>query len=80
MKEKLFRFGVRVSALLATLGIFSMLAPRVFAGDGIDPLNDPAIGLNVMWMLIAGFLVFFMQAALPWWRLVSPAPKMWRTR
>ena len=62
MKEKLFRFGVRVSALLATLGIFSMLAPRVFAGDGIDPLNDPAIGLNVMWMLIAGFLVFFMQA------------------
>ncbi|MBK6563572.1 hypothetical protein [Candidatus Amarobacter glycogenicus] len=62
MKEKLFRFGVRVSALLATLGVFSMLAPRVFAGDGIDPLNDPAIGLNVMWMLIAGFLVFFMQA------------------
>ena len=62
MKEKLFRFGVRVSALVATLAVFSLLAPRVFAADGIDPLNDPGVGLNVMWMLIAGFLVFFMQA------------------
>lgn len=61
-KEKWLRFGLRVAALLAALGAFSALAPRVLAADGVDPLNDPAIGLNVMWMLIAGFLVFFMQA------------------
>lgn len=28
----------------------------------VDPANDVGVGLNVMWMLLAGFLVFFMQA------------------
>ena len=38
------------------------LADDAAAAPAVDPANDPATGLNIMWMLISGFLVFFMQA------------------
>src|SRR5574341_1110084 len=53
--------------LLALLLLFSSAAP-VFADDPPDPkklasaIEDATVSLNVMWTLIAGFLVFFMQA------------------
>lgn len=62
MNKILFRLLLRAGALLAVVALFNLLAPHVLAADGVDPLDDPAVGLNVMWVLIAGFLVFFMQA------------------
>src|SRR5574341_1692134 len=53
--------------LLALLLLFSSAAP-VFADDPPDPkklasaIEDATVSLNVMLTLIAGFLVFFMQA------------------
>ena len=32
------------------------------AAPAVDPANDPGTGLNIMWMLISGLLVLFMQA------------------
>src|SRR5689334_13996223 len=43
-----------------------VIATPAFAQDGepptADQVADIALGMNVMWMLIGGFLVFFMQA------------------
>lgn len=51
--------------LLVVLLALAIVTPA-FAQDGepptADQVNDIALGLNVMWMLIGGFLVFFMQA------------------
>ena len=60
-KNRVFRFAVRMAATILSLAVFVFVAPRAFA-QAPDPSNDPAIGINVMWMIIGGFLVFFMQA------------------
>ena len=51
----------------ASLGIFASaslaLAEEAAAVPAaVDPSTDPGVGLNIMWMLMCGFLVFFMQA------------------
>ena len=59
-KKWMFIFPLLVVALA-----FVFVTPA-FAQDGepptADQVNDIALGLNIMWMLIGGFLVFFMQA------------------
>jgi Amt family ammonium transporter len=60
-KNRAFRFVLRMTATLLSLAVFVLVAPRVFA-QAPDPVNDPAVGINVMWMIIGGFLIFFMQA------------------
>ena len=60
-KNRVFRFVLRMTATLLSLAVFVLVAPRAFA-QAPDPANDPAVGINVMWMIIGGFLVFFMQA------------------
>jgi Amt family ammonium transporter len=45
--------------VLALLGIFTGVASAQSAGPSTDEL---ATALNVMWMLLCGFLIFFMQA------------------
>ena len=65
-----FRFAVRFLGTVTTLGVFFALAPKIFAQGGEPPkIEDVAAtagevktALNIMWMLVAGFLVFFMQA------------------
>jgi Amt family ammonium transporter len=37
------------------------LTPWVLAQE-VSSLEDPAVGINVLWVLLAGFFVFFMQA------------------
>jgi Amt family ammonium transporter len=62
-KNHWFRFALRLTVTVLSLGVFVFLSPKVFAQTPApDPSNDPGIGLNVMWMIISGFLVFFMQA------------------
>ena len=62
MKRKnLFRWSVVLMVLIALM----MGAGTAFAQDGAaDPavVDDAVVSLNVLWVLLAGFLVFFMQA------------------
>jgi Amt family ammonium transporter len=63
-QKPLFKFAVRLTATLASLGVFFLLAPKIFAQDP-DPLavaEEVKLAVNIMWMLLCGFLVFFMQA------------------
>jgi Amt family ammonium transporter len=60
-KNRAFRFVLRMTATLLSLAVFVLVAPHAFA-QAPDPSTDPAVGINVMWMIIGGFLVFFMQA------------------
>jgi Amt family ammonium transporter len=60
-KNRVFRFVLRLTAMLLSLAVFVVVAPRAFA-QSPDPTADLAVGINVMWMIIGGFLVFFMQA------------------
>jgi Amt family ammonium transporter len=56
--KSLIRRLVFLIPLLAALAVF---AAPVLADDG-DPTADLALGLNLLWMILGGFLVFFMQA------------------
>lgn len=51
--------------LLAVAIAFAFVTPA-FAQDGTPPtadqVNDITLSINIMWMIIGGFLVFFMQA------------------
>ncbi len=51
---------------LLVIALTLVFATPAFAQDGepptADQVNDIALGINIMWMLIGGFLVFFMQA------------------
>lgn len=63
-KNPLFKFAVRITAILLSLGVFLLLAPKMFAQDP-DPMaavGEVRTAINIMWMLLCGFLVFFMQA------------------
>jgi Amt family ammonium transporter len=60
----LFKFALRLTATVASLGIFLFAANTIFAQDP-DPLavaTEVKTAVNIMWMIVAGFLVFFMQA------------------
>ncbi|HNE05033.1 MAG TPA: hypothetical protein PLT08_10980, partial [Anaerolineales bacterium] len=54
-----------VLPLLVMLLAFVLVTPA-FAQDGNPPtteqVDDIALGVNMLWMLLGGFLVFFMQA------------------
>ncbi|MBL8062856.1 MAG: hypothetical protein JNK32_07555, partial [Anaerolineales bacterium] len=51
--------------LMVTLLVALAVVTPVFADDGgptTDQVNDLTLGINIMWMIIGGFMVFFMQA------------------
>jgi Amt family ammonium transporter len=63
-KNPFFKFAIRLTGTVLSLGVFFFLAPKMFAQDP-DPLavaNELKTAINIMWMLLCGFLVFFMQA------------------
>ena len=56
-----------MTVTLLSLATFIALAPRMFAqdptpADAMNAAQAVTEAVNIMWMLIAGFLVFFMQA------------------
>ncbi|MBI4674419.1 MAG: ammonium transporter [Chloroflexi bacterium] len=56
--------GTRVLALLLAVALVLLTAKSIFA-QGPDPaeqIADTTVSLNALWVLLAGFLVFFMQA------------------
>jgi Amt family ammonium transporter len=52
--------------LLMVVILALAFATPVFAKDGVPPtaeaVSDITLGLNILWMILGGFLVFFMQA------------------
>jgi ammonium transporter, Amt family len=69
-KRNLFRFAVRLAGTVLSLGVFFAIASQVF-GQAEEPpkiedvkavADETKLAVNIMWMLVAGFLVFFMQA------------------
>lgn len=60
-KNRAFRFALRLTATLLSLAVFVVIAPRAFAQEP-DPTADLAVGINILWMILCGFIVFFMQA------------------
>lgn len=69
-KRNLFRFAVRLTGTVLSLAVFFAVASSVM-GQGTEPptvesvattANETKTALNIMWMMFAGFLVFFMQA------------------
>jgi ammonium transporter, Amt family len=72
MPKLLLPNGSRLRWLLASVLIMALLAMAApaFAQDGTPPDNqalsdaasDAAVGLNVTWVLLCSFLIFFMQA------------------
>ena len=77
MRKALTRRLILPLLVLALLVGFTGIASAESTGPTTE---DLATAINVMWMLVAGFLIFFMRPALPWWRPASPAPKTWPTR
>ena len=69
-KSPWFRFAVRLTGTLASLAVFFALAPHIFAQATEPPkiedvaatVGETKVALNVMWMLLCSFLIFFMQA------------------
>ncbi len=51
----------RLAVPMLVLGLLAAFSGVAFAQEG-PPTSELAEAINVMWMLIAGFLVFFMQA------------------
>lgn len=51
----------RLAIPMLVLGLMAAFSGVAFAQEG-PPTSELAEAINVMWMLIAGFLVFFMQA------------------
>ena len=70
IKNPWLKFGWRSLGTAATLVVFAVAANHALAADTPPPkLEDVAAvateaktALNIMWMLLCGFLVFFMQA------------------
>src|SRR5215204_294551 len=50
--------------LMVVILTLAIATPALADGDGptSDQLNDLTVGLNILWMILGGFLVFFMQA------------------
>ena len=59
MRKK--RFWRYFSLSMLVIGLM-VLVPSVFAQDDVPSTTDLAKSINTVWVLIAGFLVFFMQA------------------
>jgi Amt family ammonium transporter len=57
MKALLKRLPIAIPLLLGALSV----ARPAFAQEA-DPVADVTLAVNIFWMLLAGFLVFFMQA------------------
>ncbi len=54
---------IKKSSFIMAVGLTALcLSTPVFAQDGGPTAQTVALDLNTMWMLVAGFLVFFMQA------------------
>lgn len=63
-KNPIFRFALRLTVTVASLAVFLFVGGKIFAQDP-DPMaavTEVKTAVNIMWMLLAGFLVFFMQA------------------
>ena len=58
MRKSILR---RLAIPLLVAGLLSALSSVAFAQEG-PSTSELAEAINVMWMLVAGFLVFFMQA------------------
>ncbi|MEP7359039.1 MAG: ammonium transporter, partial [Anaerolineales bacterium] len=64
------KHALRFGLPLLVIGLMLVTAGAAFAQDGQPPDNatlaaassDTVVSLNVMWLMLAGFLVFFMQA------------------
>src|SRR6188474_2564186 len=54
----------RILLPFVVVALMLILATPVFAQDGGpgDEITDINLSINIMWMIIGGFLVFFMQA------------------
>src|SRR5215216_1282357 len=63
MKYRKKKWGL---ALLMVFLLAFAIATPALADDGVPPtaeeMSDITLGLNILWMLVGGFLVFFMQA------------------
>ncbi len=59
--SRLKLFGLRMIGPAAAAAVFLVGAPIVFGADP-DPMAEAIRGIDTMWMLVAAFLVFFMQA------------------
>jgi Amt family ammonium transporter len=70
VKRNLFRFALRLTGTVLSLAIFFGIASRVLGQTTEPPTVDQVNAmaketkdaLNIMWMLLASFIVFFMQA------------------
>ena len=59
------RFGGKSVNTVVAIMMALALESSALADEAVavpDPSTDAGLGLNIMWMLLAGFLVFFMQA------------------
>ncbi len=56
------RFWKRVGAVAPVLILVSLFLVRPAYAQDEDPVQSVTTALNIMWMLLGGFLVFFMQA------------------
>jgi ammonium transporter, Amt family len=69
-KRLLFRFTLRFVGTLATIALFFALAPKIFGQTSEPPkvedvkaiADETKVAVNIMWMMVCAFLVFFMQA------------------
>ena len=50
------------------------------AQSDVPSTKDLGESINIMWMLIAGFLVFLCRPDLPWLKRALPKLRMYRTR
>jgi Amt family ammonium transporter len=62
MKRKSKRFWRLFSISMLVIGLMVLIPSIAFAQDDAPSASDLAKSINTMWVLIAGFLVFFMQA------------------
>ncbi len=59
MKRSLRKWGIGIAG---AAGIWFALSGTAFAQDAAAVVEDHAVALDAMWLLVAAFLVFFMQA------------------
>ncbi len=52
----------RLVSCLPMLAVFVLATARPAFAQEADPVADTNLGLNILWMIVGGFLVFFMQA------------------
>ena len=71
---------LRILLPLVVVALMLMFATPVFAQDGGpgEEVADITLSLNIMWMILGGFLVFFMQAGFALVETGLPATRMWR--